>query len=302
MIAKIVKGQDFRGVVNYVLNPEKQAEILQSDGLRTRDEQSIIESFRVQAGMNPKVKRAVGHISLDFSPKDRPVLTNEKMTQIAAEYMKAMGIENTQALLVRHYDKEHPHVHLVFNRVDNDGKTIPDKNDRYRSEKICKELTQRFGLYFAPGKEQVNTHRLKEPDKTRYAIYEQVKKALGESRNWDELLEKLKMQDVEVVFKFKGKTTEVQGVIFSQNGYSFSGSKIDRQFSFSKITARLESNQIRSTQEQGIQGKNNLQQSSAFGSYLGGLIRAAEKQRNWENRKEQKLPVKPVKRRKGPKM
>ena len=43
-------------------------------------------------------------------------------------------------------------------------------------------------------------------------------------------------------FKYKGKSDEVQGVVFTMNGYSFSGSKIDRRFSFSKIDAALERN------------------------------------------------------------
>jgi hypothetical protein len=68
--------------------------------------------------------------------------------------MVKMGITDTQYIIGRHYDKEHPHIHLVFNRIDNNSKTITDKNDRYRSEKICKELTEKYGLYFARGKEK----------------------------------------------------------------------------------------------------------------------------------------------------
>jgi len=296
MIAKIVKGQDFSGVVNYVLNPEKQAELLQSEGLRIKDHQSIIESFRIQAGMNNRIKRPVGHISLDFSPKDKPTLTSERMQEIADAYMKAMGIENTQYLLVRHYDKEHPHVHLVYNRVDNDGKTISDKNDRYRSEKICKELTHQFGLYFAKGKEQVNTHRLKEPDKTKYRIYEALKISLPGCKNWDELIDKLKDDQITVKFKFMGKTSEVQGVTFTMNGYSFSGSKVDRQFSVSKITARLEMKQRNEEIKALQQSKNYQPDRSVFGSYLGSLIRNIDRHSEWELRRGQKTFSPKIKR------
>ncbi|MFR4025552.1 MAG: relaxase/mobilization nuclease domain-containing protein [Alistipes indistinctus] len=57
------------------------------------------------------------------------------MTQIAREYMEKMNVCDTQYILVRHTDREHPHCHLVYNRVDNRGKAIPDGNDRYRSRK-----------------------------------------------------------------------------------------------------------------------------------------------------------------------
>ena len=106
------------------------------------------------------------------------------MTQIAREYMEKMNVRDTQYILVRHTDREHPHCHLVYNRVDNRGKAIPDGNDRYRNEKACKELTQKYSLYFSPGKERVNVDRLREPDKTRYQIYHAVKNVLPHCRSW----------------------------------------------------------------------------------------------------------------------
>ena len=58
-----------------------------------------------------------------------------------------MKIQNTQYLIVRHYDREHPHCHIVFNRVSNSGKTISDSNERYRSQRICRDITEREGLF-----------------------------------------------------------------------------------------------------------------------------------------------------------
>lgn len=100
--------------------------------------------------MNPNIKKPVGHISLNYSVKDAPKLTDRKMTDLAHEYMKEIGIVNTQYIIVRHYDREHFHVHIVFNLIDNNGKTISDKNDCCRNEQVCKQLKQKYGLYFAP--------------------------------------------------------------------------------------------------------------------------------------------------------
>lgn len=104
------------------------------------------------------------------------------MAEIAQEYMEKMGIRDTQYILVRHSDRDHPHCHLVYNRIDNNGRTIPDKNDRYRNAKVCKELTAKYGLHFAAGKEHVNVERLREPDKTKYEIYYAIKAALPQCR------------------------------------------------------------------------------------------------------------------------
>ena len=242
MIAKIVKGSSFKGVVSYILDKGKNAKILVCDGLFAEDKDTIAMSFEAQSRMNPKVTKPVGHISLAFHKEDEHRLTDRAMAGIALEYLKEMGITDTQVLIVRHFDKEHPHVHIAFNRIANNGRTISDRNERIRSARICKELTKKYNLYFASGKERVKQHRLKEPDKTKYGLYSILKSEVSRCGNWNILAANLKKQGVEIRFKYKGKSGEVQGVVFTMNDYSFSGSKIDRRFSFSKIDTALERN------------------------------------------------------------
>ena len=189
----------------------------------------------MQTGMNPDLKKPVGHIALSYSPVDAPKLTDGKMVQLAQEYMREMKITDTQYIIVRHQDREHPHVHIVFNRIDNNGKTISDRNDMYRNEQVCKKLKAKHGLYFAKGKEHVKQHRLREPDKSKYEIYNAVKDEIGKSRNWQQLQTRLAEKGIGIHFKYRGQTGEVQGISFSKGGYTFKGSEIDRSFSFSKL-------------------------------------------------------------------
>ena len=256
MIAKIMKGSGFKGVINYILDPKKGTELIDSSGVRTDSINHIVQSFIDQTELNPRVGKVVGHISLSFSVQNSSKLSNEWMAQIACEYMEKMGIKDTQYIIGRHFDKEHPHVHIAFNRIDNNGKAISDRNDRFRSEKICKELTAKYGLYFADGKEKVKEHRLKEPDKTKYEIYQALKTEIAQCRDWENLLAHLEKQDIDVHFKHKGNSQEVQGIIFEKNGYHFNGSKVDRNFSYSKIDFALHQNNRE--HEQQMQGAVNL--------------------------------------------
>ena len=234
MIGKIKKGSGFKGCVNYVLGKE-QAVLLHADGVLTESRGDIIHSFCMQTGMNPDLKKPVGHIALSYSAVDAPKLTDEKMIQLAQEYMREMRITDTQYIIVRHQDREHPHVHIVFNRIDNNGKTISDRNDMYRNEQVCKKLKAKHGLYFAKGKEHVKQHRLREPDKSKYEIYNAVKDEIGKSKNWQQLQEQLTEKCISIQFKHKGQTNEIQGISFSKGEYTFKGSEIDRSFSFSKL-------------------------------------------------------------------
>ena len=265
MIVKIMKGSDFRGVVSYILNDEKGTQIIDSDGLFLENNDTIAQGFIGQAQMNPKVTKAVGHIALSFSKEDAPRLNNAVMAQIAREYMERMGIKDTQYIIGRHFDKEHPHVHIAFNRIDNNGKTISDRNDRFRSERICKELTKKYRLHFANGKEQVKMDRLREPDKTRYELYQILKTEIDRCRDWKTLFDHLEQQGVGVQFKYKGQTDEIQGIIFSMNGYRFNGSKVDRQYSYSKIDAALNRNNYgeRQTQPQPQANREEISPTSS---------------------------------------
>lgn len=268
IIAKIVKGSNFRGVVNYILDKEKDSKILVCDGLFSENKYKIVMSFEAQSGINPRVTKPVGHIALAFSREDEHRLTDRTMAGIALEYLERMGIKNTQVLVVRHFDKEHPHVHIAFNRIANDGRTISDRNERIRSTRICKELTRKYGLYVSEGKEKVKLHRLKEPDKTRYELYFLLKSEVSRCGNWRQLAANLDKQGVEMQFKHKGKSDEVQGVVFSKNGYSFSGSKIDRRFSYSKIDAALSAN--RQEERQRIMtGNQNSEQPTLQSEVMG---------------------------------
>ena len=102
MIGKQTKGTSFNGCVCYVLKEEK-SKLLEAVGVEGTPEQ-IAEQFELQSLLNDKVKNIVGHTSLNFSPEDSKRLKHDDalMLQIAHDYMKLMGIQNTQYIVARH--------------------------------------------------------------------------------------------------------------------------------------------------------------------------------------------------------
>ena len=250
MIGKIVKGTSFSGCVNYVLKEDK-SRLLKAVGVYGSPEE-IAEQFELQTLLNDKVKNTVGHISLSFSVEDGDRIRDDDglMLKIAHDYMKLMGIENTQFIIARHTDRDHPHCHIVYNRVDNDGRTISDKNDRYRNEKVCKMLTARYRLHFAEGKEHVNFMRLRHHDRVKYFIYHALKREVPNARSWSELRLALRRYGIDTQWKLSRTTGKMQGVKFTCNQQTFSGSKIDRQFSFLNIDQELRYNALSATMNQ----------------------------------------------------
>ncbi len=247
MIGSITKGSDFSGCVRYALavdEPGKEARLLYAEGVLSDTPQDIINGFECQRHLNQRVQHWVGHISLSYSPEDSAILTDEKMVKFSLEYMERMGIKNTQFIIARHLDKEHPHCHIVFNRVDNDGKCVSDSWEYYRSNDICKELKLKYGLTFGEGRDKVKTHRLKGRDKAKQEVYIAVRDALKVAKDWTTFQRELAQSGVSLRKKYRRGTTIVEGLSFVKGKHKFKASEVakGRKFSFANIDRILNEN------------------------------------------------------------
>ena len=239
MMAKIRSGQGFAGLVDYANDlKNKDTKIIASEGVDLTSNKSIVASFSLQAKSRPSLKNFVGHISLSFAPEDTPKMTDKLMSEITKEYMRRMGIVNTQFVACRHHDKPHAHVHIVYNRVDNDGNAITGDQGFRKSARITQALTREYDLTFGKGKKKVNRHRLKGKDAVKYRIYDTVNDALKVCIDWKELKEYLSEKGItlDITSKTDGR---IKGVVFTCDNISFGGYRIDRSMTYRSLDRRL---------------------------------------------------------------
>ena len=236
MIGKVVIGKTFGGCVSYVVQ-KKDAEILYGEGIRTENKDTMIHDFNMQRKVKPTLGRAVGHISLNWSIHDKANLTPEVMLSVAQEYLIKMKIKDTQVLIVQHKDKSHPHLHIIYNRVDNQGKVVSDHYQYKRNLVACKELTLEQGFHLSKGKTTVNREQLKGADKVKYQLYDIIKSAKLTSQSWGQFESAIASHNITIQFKYKGKTDQVQGISFRLGNHTFKGSEVDRSFSFGMLNA-----------------------------------------------------------------
>lgn len=233
MIGKIVTGKSFGGAIEYVLKKE-MAHLLESDGVDTESIRTIIDDFNFQRKARREIAKVVGHISLSFHRDDAPKLTDERMRGLAVAYMERMGIADTQYIVARHNDTAHPHLHIIYNRVKYDRTLVPDRNERHRNVKVCKQLKRQYGLTFSKGKENVTTERLHGADKVRQELFNAITRVLPKCARIADLSAKLKRQGIGVQEIHRGNDPKkaVQGITFTKAGLTFKGSEIDRKFSY----------------------------------------------------------------------
>lgn len=248
MIAKIKTRADFGGIVNYAndqKNKKKSATLLAYEGVCAINNKTIADSFQIQASMRPKVKSPVKHVSLAFSPQDSIHFPNDEkgnalMVEIAKKWMEQMGIRNTQYIITRHHDTEHPHCHIVFNRIDNDGNLISDSNERIRNAKVCRALTKEYKLYFAPKNSKArNKSRLRPYQLHKYNLRSSTLDALAASCSWHDFFRMLKEKGIDVCFNRAENSDNIRGISFCMDEFSIAGSKLDSDLSFNRLCATL---------------------------------------------------------------
>lgn len=159
MVTKTSTSGSFKGTLTYCLKESKDAEIVLSEGIRTDKLNHMVSDFVSQTDLNKRITKTVFHASISFSQEDLPRLTKEGEKEILNKYLETLGekkgidFNNTQFLIVRHNDKDHPHYHLVANVVDNDGKRLKLDHIGLKMKDISKQITKEFKLTPAVDKE-----------------------------------------------------------------------------------------------------------------------------------------------------
>jgi Relaxase/Mobilisation nuclease domain. len=204
---------------------------------------AIDTSFAVQAQTNPAVEKPVGHIPLCFMKEDAPLLDNALMAQIGREYMEMMGYQNTQYMMVRHYNaKGNPHLHIFFNRVDNDGRCLNAWQDYKRNALACRELTKKHGLHLSDGRKNTIVEDLRGRERVRYQISNAIDAALPRCRDLPALGRELYASGITMEMHRHGTSGEVYGLSFAKADdrdplaiYTFRGSEVGRRYTCSRI-------------------------------------------------------------------
>lgn len=151
MIAKISATENLGGALGYNFKKVEKggASILLAAELYQDKEgtYTMAEVFADMQALIPekcRTKKTVFHCSLNPHPDEK--LSDEQLTQIAKEYMEALGYGNQPYIVFKHSDISREHIHIVSLRVDSRGQKINDKFEKRWSKQITDALEKRFDL------------------------------------------------------------------------------------------------------------------------------------------------------------
>ncbi|WP_277069916.1 conjugal transfer protein MobB [Prevotella corporis] len=151
MIAKISSTENLGGALGYNFKKvqHNEAAVLCVNELRkgfdgTFQMDKVLADMQKAIPEQCRTKKTVFHCSLNPHPDEK--LSDERLTQIAKEYMEALGYGHQPYIVFKHNDIAREHIHIVSLRVDSQGRKINDRYEGRRSKKITNALEKKYNL------------------------------------------------------------------------------------------------------------------------------------------------------------
>jgi Relaxase/Mobilisation nuclease domain len=229
MISRTTHGSNFKGLLDYLLKPDKRPEII-VNYMFGDNPTDLAQEFNQVASLRPTTKLPVRHISLAFAPGD--VVDRLDQESIVNRVMKHMGYDDCQFIGIAHHrddpghdlPHDHDHLHIVANAVDVFGQRVADSWDRFKIQPILREIERDFGLQPVKNSwelKQEKIHNLN-PD---LEISQLVDRSLEDYPDLGTWLDRLQESQIYVRFALR-KDNKVNGVTYLQGGKAYKGSEI----------------------------------------------------------------------------
>lgn len=242
------------GALNYNMkklrddNPNKRAELLATNfsSLQLNDIKCEIDWVRQ---LRPGLNRYVYHTSLNFSNDEVGILTNEKLLAIGQDYLQALGYTNNQYMIFRHYDAEHPHIHLLVNRITFDGIVVSDSNNYKRSEDVLRKLEPQYNLLpVAPSRKAsqraVTKSEIEMIDRTgkpsdKILLQELMNRQLrNKGLDMDNFIKQSERSGIHLLFN-QATTGRVTGITYFYNGLKIKGQALGNRYKWAELTKMI---------------------------------------------------------------
>ena len=147
---------------NYVVDDEKGIEILRNN-LCGETSIELFQEMKILQNLNQKATNKL--ISMVLSPhvNDGENLTKKQLENITKEFLKDLEIdvEKSQFIAFLHTEKRHLHIHILLNRVDENGKLFQDHHIGKKAQWAAHRVAEKNGLISA---KQIRIDKIKEAE------------------------------------------------------------------------------------------------------------------------------------------
>jgi hypothetical protein len=236
-------GKGFLGLVRYLEKgpageERDRVEWVESRNLPTDDPETAARLMAAYARESVRTQRPVYHLVISADPGD-PV-DRASMSHVADAVLRELGLSEHQVLIIAHNDTDHPHMHLVVNRVHPETHRAWENGwDWPKIEKALRAEEVALGWRIVPGKHAPVPGR--EPPAPALVrgdpaflrmVQERAGPVLERARSWGEVQQGLAPAGLSLRVKGGGLSIHDgrQEVKASDVGSAFSRGKLEQRF------------------------------------------------------------------------
>lgn len=228
MVSKAKSCKGGPSMVEYIQNDKKlgDAKELSRNGIIGQEPKEIWEEFQMVSDANKRAENKT--ISIVISPSDEKKFNVVELREIGEKHLEKLGLKNNQYLMTLHQSTGKPHIHIVANRIDTNGKALNDSFISKKSQTISEEIAKGYGLLTAKEVKKIREIEIK-------PIKDEIKQAhnfaKNQSKNFGEYKEMMRVKGIEVIDGIN-KKGELQGFKFNHKSSQmiFKASEIGKKF------------------------------------------------------------------------
>lgn len=194
-------GHSFKGAMAYYLHDKRQdaasphlataervawteTRNLAADGPHTATRIMIATAARADelkaaAGIKSTGRKSTAHVyafSLSWAANEVEGLDRAEMVRAADAALKFMKADHLQAVIVCHTDRDHPHVHVILNRVQDDGRMWSSSNDFHKFSDWANRYERDNGKIVTPTRDEKWQKRREQEQNPTPPTVDQVKR------------------------------------------------------------------------------------------------------------------------------
>ncbi|EHO07744.1 MULTISPECIES: relaxase/mobilization nuclease domain-containing protein [Myroides] len=239
MIAKAKTCIGGTALFNYVINPNKGYELVRNN-LSGETPKDMFQTMQILQNQNSRCKNNTISVVISPTIADSKKMTDKDLNNLVNDFLVGLKLDpkSAQYIAYIHTEKEHKHIHILANRIDENGKALKDNYIGFQAQRIAHEIALKYGWVSI---RQENENKKEQMKTNQKQVAQEIKKAhyfvlKEQPKSLQQYIDIMRMHQIEVKPSIN-KQGNIQGYRFIHlpTGINLKASEVDRNLKLNEL-------------------------------------------------------------------
>ncbi|EPH09630.1 hypothetical protein HMPREF9713_02642 [Myroides odoratimimus CCUG 12700] len=239
MIAKAKTCIGGTALFNYVINPNKGYELVRNN-LSGETPKDMFQTMQILQNQNSRCKNNTISVVISPTIEDSKKMTDQDLNNLVHDFLVGLKLDpkHAQYIAFVHTEKEHKHIHILANRIDENGKALKDNYIGFQAQRIAHEIALKYGWFSI---RQENENKKEQVKANQKQVAQEIKKAhyfvlKEQPKGLQQYIDMMRMHQIEVKPSVN-KQGNIQGFRFIHlpTNTNLKASEIDRNLKLNEL-------------------------------------------------------------------